>query len=133
MAFRMNMKESPGRAGKYTARTRKTKELSTQNGDPMVVIDWELLDGEDAGRIVPQFVCFVEPMKTANNAILRVLGQPAGEEVMIDAEAWVGKLGRVTVAIGPKGPTVTTLERPTEEQSARAVSAELSGGEDIPF
>src|SRR3990167_5895942 len=110
MAFRMNMKETPVRAGTFHAIVRDARELSTKNGDPMVVADWELLEGSDQGRRVPQFVCFVPQMVGANNHILRVLGQPHTDEVDIDAEAWKEREAIVTVAIGPKGPTVTEIE-----------------------
>ena len=110
MAFRMNMKETPVRAGTFHAIVRDARQLETKNGDPMVVADWELLEGPDQGRRVPQFVCFVPQMVSANNHILRVLGQPHTDEVDIEAEDWKEREAIVKVAVGPKGPTVTDID-----------------------
>ena len=124
--FRVNLKETPVKAGTYPARVVSIREIKTKNGDPMVFVDWLLLEGPDANRIISQGVAFVPQMVGRNNHFLNVLEQPHGDEVEVDPTDWIDRLALVTVALEANGSQVVEIAPIPKGQTAPVT-------DDIPF
>ena len=126
MSFTVNLTETPLRAGTFPAKVHSTREIKTKKGDPMVFVDWSLLDGPDVGRIVSQGIVFVPQMVSRNNHILRVLGQPHGADVQVDPDAWVGRLALVKIVLEAQGSQVVEI-------TSVGTDAVPTQDEEIPF
>lgn len=83
-------------AGRYNLRIVAAKETVSKKGDPMVMVDYEIMDGQYAGRPV-KFHCVVFfKDKTSNGAwmsklYLKTIGLPSDGSVNVDATQWIGR------------------------------------------
>lgn len=123
MSFNTNLKQTPLAAGTFPAMVRGTKEKKTKHGDPMVIVTWELQDGPDKGRTLDEFVSFVPQMIGRNNHLLKLLGQPHGEEVEVDAMAWVGR--SLTLKLAPEVQNGQVRTKVVEYLATEGASEEL--------
>lgn len=83
-------------AGRYNLRIVEAVEKVSKNGDPMVVVNYEVMDGQFIGRHVKfHYVVFFKD-KTAtgagmSKAFLKTIDQPHDGKVVVDSTKWIGR------------------------------------------
>lgn len=113
MPFTIDMSEVPEMStgsgpipeGQYNLRIISATEKESKNGDPMVVVDYEVYDGEHCGRHVKfHYVVFFKnassPLQRGagiSKHYLKCLGLPYENSVKVDASQWVGRIVKAKV------------------------------------
>jgi hypothetical protein len=139
MPFKTNLTEKAMDAGTYEAEVFSTREITTKSGYPMVWVDWRITEsGPYTGGLVPQGIAFVPQMIGRNNLLLKAMGQPYGESLEIDPEAWHGIPCLITVEHRNGKAEVTDLAPLDGGQSAirppsPTVEPEPPDDSEVPF
>lgn len=107
--------------GKYNLRITSAKEKLTKKGDPMVVVDYEVIDGSFAGRKV-KYHCVVffndKSQKGAwvSKHYLKMIGLPYDGKIEVDSTKWIGRcvVGNVSMQTwndGKEHASVKSVEK----------------------
>lgn len=130
-------------AGRYNLRIVSATEKVSKKGDPMVVVDYEVMDGPYAGRLVKfhNIVFFTD--KTTNGAgmsktFLKTIGLPFEGSVTVDASKWVGRclVGKVVLEQGQDGTEysrVKFVDKYKIDYTTSDKKALTPDGEEDPF
>lgn len=130
-------------AGRYNLRIVSANEKYSKKGDPMVVVDYEVMDGPYAGRLVKfHYIVFFND-KTAKGAgmsktFLKTIGLPFEGQVTVDASKWIGRclVGKVVLEPGQDGtdyPRVKFVDKYEIDYTAPEKKALTPDGEEDPF
>jgi hypothetical protein len=81
---------------KYNLRIVSAVEKTSKKGDPMVAVDYEVMDGPFAGRLLKyHYVVFFRDKEVSGAGLakhyLKVIGQPHEKKVLVDCREWLGK------------------------------------------
>ncbi len=128
--------------GKYNLRIVSAEEKYSKKGDPMVVVDYEVMDGPYAGRSVRfHYVVFFND-KTSKGAgisknYLKTIGLPyEGQNVNVDASKWVGRclVGKVVSKTNDDGtcyPSVKFVDKLEVDYTLQKQNE--TKDDDVPF
>ncbi len=91
-------------AGKYNLQIVGVKEIVTKNGDPAVVVNYQIKDGPFVGRFL-KFHCitFFKDKGASGSGIskhyLKTIDLPYDGQVRVDPNQWIGRylVGKVVV------------------------------------
>jgi hypothetical protein len=94
-------------AGRYNLRIVAAVEKVSKKGSPMVVVDYEVMDGPYAGRLVKfHYVVFFQdkmaPGAGMSKTFLKTIGLPYEGQITVDPSQWVGRclVGKVVLVGG---------------------------------
>jgi len=82
--------------GNYNLSIVKATEKYTKKGDPMVVVDYEIVDGDYIGKLIKNHcVVFfrdkVSPGASIAKGYLKAIGLSNDGNVKVDADEWIGR------------------------------------------
>jgi hypothetical protein len=91
-----NKMNEPLPEGRYNLRIKSATEKVTKAGDPMVVVDYEVMDGPHAGRNVRfhNVVFFKDKERKGagmSKTYLKTIGEPFEGQITVDSNRWIGK------------------------------------------
>lgn len=135
---------SPLPAGKYLCRLIGIEEASTQHGDEMWKLRFEVIKGPYAGRLIFDNLVFSEAALKRAKLICSRLGLDVSKELDLSPELIKGRVGILTVEVEPyedsEGRTkqrnvvpFAGYERASESDAAPAGAGEDDSEEDLPF
>lgn len=116
--------------GRHVVRCTECKEEVSKNGNPMLVFDFEVVDGGDRGKSIRQWQTITEKALPIVKRYLSAVNYPMGssESVDIDAGWFPGKTVLITVEHeewnGRPVNRITNWENPPQSASRDA---------DLPF
>ena len=136
---------SPVPAGKYLCRLVGLEEASTQNGDEMWKLRFEVIKGPYAGRLIFDNLVFSEAALKRAKLICSRLGLDVSKELDVTPELIKGRVAMLTVEVEPyedaEGRTkqrnvvpFAGYERASESEGAPSAGAgEDDSEEHLPF
>lgn len=136
-------------AGRYNLRIVAAKETVSKKGSPMVVVDYEVMDGPCAGRLVKfHYVVFFQD-KMANGAgmsktFLKTIGLPYEGKISVDPSQWIGRclVGKVLMEkeldkngqeTGNEYPRVKFVDKYETDYTMPSSKSLTPDGESDPF
>lgn len=130
-------------AGRYNLRIVSATEKVSKKGDPMVVVDYEVMDGPYAGRLVKfHYIVFFQD-KTAKGAgmsktFLKTIGLRYEGKINVDPSQWVGRclIGKVVMEEGQDGnkyPRVKFVDEYETDYAIPETKNVTPDGEADPF
>lgn len=130
-------------AGRYNLRIVAANETVSKKGDPMVVVDYEVMDGPHAGRLVKFHNIVFFQDKTSKGAwmskmYLKTIGLPFEGSVTVDPAKWVGRclIGKVVIEPGQDGkdyPRIKFIEKYEMDYTEAPTKSVIPDGEELPF
>jgi len=135
---------SPVPAGKYLCRLSEIEEASTQHGDEMWKLRFEVVKGPYAGRFIFDNMVFSDAALKRAKLICSRLGLDVSKELDLTPELIKGRVAILTVDIQPyedaEGRTkqrntvpFAGYERASESDAAPTGAGEDDGEEHLPF
>jgi len=135
---------SPVPAGKYLCRLSEIEEASTQHGDEMWKLRFEVVKGPYAGRFIFDNLVFSEAALKRVKLICSRLGLDVSKELDLTPDLIKGRVAILTVDIQPyedaEGRTkqrntvpFAGYERASESDAPPAGAGEDDGEEHLPF
>ena len=128
-------------AGKYNLRIVAATEKISKKGDPMAVVDYEVMDGTYAVRVIKfHYVVFFQdktsPGAGMSKTFLKTIGLPYDGKLTVDPAQWIGRCLTAKVVL-EKGQDGTEYSRVkfVDEYVTDYVTAQKppQGTEDDPF
>jgi hypothetical protein len=92
---------TPLPAGQYLARLVGVEEASTQHGDEMWKLRFEVVDGPHAGRLIFDNLVFSDAAMKRVKLICSRLGLDVSKELSLTPETIKGRTARLTVEVEP--------------------------------
>lgn len=92
---------TPLPAGRYLARLVGIEEASTQHGDEMWKLRFEVVDGPHAGRFIFDNLVFSDAAMKRVKLICSRLGLDVSKELELSPETLKGRTARLTVEVEP--------------------------------
>lgn len=130
-------------AGRYNLRIVAATEKVSKKGDPMVVVDYEVMDGPYAGRLVKfhYIVFFTDKMAKGagmSKTFLKTIGLPFEGSVTVDPSQWIGRclVGKVVMEAGQDGteyPRVKFIDKYEMDYTTEPAKNVAQNGEEVPF
>ena len=130
-------------AGRYNLRIVSADEKYSKKGSPMVVVDYEVMDGPYAGRLVKfHYVVFFKdkmaPGAGMAKTFLKTIGLPYEGQITVDSSKWIGRclVGKVAMEAGPDGkeyPRVKFVDKYEIDYTIPATKNVTPDGEEDPF
>lgn len=129
--------------GWYNLRIVSAVEKVSKKGDPMVVVDYEIMDGLHAGRLIKFYYVVFFKDKTANGAgmskhFLKTIGLPHEGKITVDPSQWIGRcvVGNLALSKGQNGkdyPRIKSIDKYVVDYTVPAKEEIVTDGEKIPF
>lgn len=130
-------------AGRYNLRIVTATEKVSKKGDPMVVVDYEVMDGPHAGRLVKFHYIVFFTDKIAKGAgmsktFLKTIGLPFEGQITVDPNQWIGRclVGKVVMEAGQDGneyPRVKFIDKYEMDYTTESAKNVAPNGEEVPF
>lgn len=130
-------------AGRYNLRIVAAVEKVSKKGSPMVVVDYEVMDGPYAGRLVKfhNVVFFQDKMAPGagmSKTFLKTIGLPYEGQITVDPSQWVGRclVGKVVMEAGQDGneyPRVKFVDKYETDYTTKSTKNVTPDGEADPF
>lgn len=128
--------------GKYNLRIIGATEKTSKKGDPMIVVDYEVMDGPHCGRQIKfHYVVFFKdknaPGAGMSKSYLKTIGLPCEGSVTVDPSKWIGRcvVGKVvleTAQDGTEYPRVKFVDKYETDYTTQPKAKQYSDDED-PF
>lgn len=130
-------------AGRYNLRIVAAVEKVSKKGSPMVVVDYEVMDGPYAGRLVKfHYVVFFQdkmaPGAGMSKTFLKTIGLPYDGKITVDPAQWIGRclVGKVVMESGQDGtvyPRVKFVDKYETDYTTKSTNNVTPDGEADPF
>lgn len=130
-------------AGRYNLRIVAAVEKVSKKGSPMVVVDYEVMDGPYAGRLVKfHYVVFFQdkmaPGAGMSKTFLKTIGLPFEGQITVDPSQWIGRclVGKVVLEASQDGteyPRVKFVDKYEMDYTTPATKNVTPDGEADPF
>lgn len=130
-------------AGRYNLRIVSAEEKVSKKGAPMVVVDYEVMDGPYAGRLVKfHYVVFFQdkmsPGAGMSKTFLKTIGLPYEGQITVDPSQWIGRclVGKVVMEAGQDGteyPRVKFVDKYVTDYTVPPAKNVTPDGEADPF
>ena len=130
-------------AGRYNPRIVSAEEKVSKKGSPMVVVDYEVMDGPYAGRLVKfHYVVFFQdkmaPGAGMSKTFLKTIGLPYEGQITVDPTQWIGRclVGKVVMEAGQDGneyPRVKFVDKYETDYTNQSTKNVTPDGEADPF
>lgn len=130
-------------AGRYNLRIVSAAEKVSKKGSPMVVVDYEVMDGPYAGRLVKfHYVVFFQdkmaPGAGMSKTFLKTIGLPYEGQITVDPTQWIGRclVGKVVMEAGQDGneyPRVKFVDKYETDYTNQSTKNVTPDGEADPF
>lgn len=126
--------------GRYNLRIVTATEKVSKKGDPMVVVDYEVMDGPYVGRLVKfhHVVFFKDKMVPAagiSKHFLKTIGLPYEGKEIVDSSKWVGRclVGKIVMEAGAKYTGVKSVDKYETDYTIPTTKNVTPDGEADPF
>lgn len=136
-------------AGRYNLRIVAAVEKVSKKGSPMVVVDYEVMDGPYAGRLVKfHYVVFFQdkmaPGAGMSKTFLKTIGLPYDGKITVDPAQWIGRclVGKIAIEkeidkngneTGNEYPRVKFVDKYETDYTAKSTKNVTPDGEADPF
>lgn len=130
-------------AGRYNLRIVSAVEKVSKKGSPMVVVDYEVMDGPHSGRLVKfHYVVFFQdkmaPGAGMSKTFLKTIGLPYEGQITVDPAKWIGRclVGKVVMEAGQDGneyPRVKSIDKYEMDYTNFPAKTATPNGEEVPF
>ncbi len=130
-------------AGRYNLRIVAATEKVSKKGDPMVAVDYEVMDGTYAGRLVKfHYVVFFQdkmaPGAGMSKTFLKTIGLPYEGKITVEPSQWIGRclVGKVVMEAGKDGneyPRVKFIDKYETDYTIQSSKSLTPDGEADPF
>lgn len=130
-------------AGRYNLRIVSAAEKVSKKGSPMVVVNYEVMDGPYAGRLVKfhNVVFFQDKMAPGagmSKTFLKTIGLPYEGQITVDPTQWIGRclVGKVVMEAGQDGneyPRVKFVDKYETDYTNQSTKNVTPDGEADPF